>query len=109
MPFSDIPEVPEGLKQTATANPFSIESTGGVYPVFEIGPYTYWALSYIDNRTALAIVVFDSNGQVVKTIERSGARYIYQIERDLANQEIVFIGQSLRTVRVSWAELTSIP
>lgn len=69
---------------------------------------TYLALSYLDNRNAIAICGFDQNGNLVNRINRSGARYINIITLDKYNKQITFIGQSNNKVSVSYSEIEAL-
>ncbi|KAI2462724.1 kinase-like domain-containing protein [Annulohypoxylon bovei var. microspora] len=73
------------------------------HPVLRWGEYTYWPLSYIDNRVSMAIVVIDSAGHIVKTLEAEGARYLKQIQ--VYNLEVRFIGQENQVATLQWRHL----
>ncbi len=62
-------------------------------PVLRWNNYTYWALSYDDNRIELDIVAFNGNNVVVKEIAARGTRYIRRITVDPAGREVTFLGQ----------------
>jgi hypothetical protein len=62
-------------------------------PVLRWGDYTYWALSYDDNRIDLDIVAFDRNNMAVKEIPARGTRYIRRITVDVAAETVTFLGQ----------------
>lgn len=70
--------VPDGLKATALAGPNTLTSAP-VSPVLAIGGFTYWPMSYIDNRVSFCIVSYDPQGTVVQQLETKGARYVYKI------------------------------
>ena len=58
------------------------------YPVLGLGDYTYWPLSYIDNRYDLAIVV-DQHGNIVGTCAANGMRYIQEIQVDAKGKKVI--------------------
>jgi hypothetical protein len=70
--------VPDGLKATALAGPKTLTSAP-VSPVLAIGGFTYWPMSYIDNRVSFCIVAYDPKGTVAQQLETKGARYVYKI------------------------------
>jgi len=74
-------------------------------PVLEWGEVTYWALSHNDNRGGMTILAFDTEGDLVGTWERSGARYIWQITVDEVAETVTFWGQSNFSFSVTWEEL----
>lgn len=92
---------PNGTKVTTDFNGPTYER----YPVLRWGGYTYWPLSYIDNRVCMAIVITDSARNIVKIIQAIGARYIRSIEVHEATLEVSFIGQADRVATVEWTYL----
>lgn len=95
VPKTSHPAIPAGLKITGP-DPFPTVQYKGV---------TFWPYSFIDNRVATALVGYDSNGNVVKTLEKSGARYAESISVDEVNEIVVVTGQASSTVQYTWAEL----
>merc|ERR1712038_2102954 len=71
------------------------------------GDRTFWAFSFHDNRFAFQIVAFDSQGNIVGQWKREGARYLDEIQVDAESRMIVFVGQSKRTVSISFEEILS--
>lgn len=92
---------PDGTKVTTDFNGPPLH----LHPVLQWGEYTYWPLSYIDNRYCMAIVITDSARKIIKTIQASGARYIRNIEVHNATLEVGFIGQADRVATVQWTHL----
>jgi hypothetical protein len=92
---------PEGLKLCTEGSPYPYTS----YPVLLWGGYTYWPLSYIDNRYAMAIVATDQRNNIVRTVPANGARYIRKIEVNAAEQKISFHGQADQVTSLSWQSL----
>ncbi|KAI0893301.1 kinase-like domain-containing protein [Annulohypoxylon nitens] len=93
--------VPDDLKVTLD---FSISQVQ-YHPVLRWGEYTYWPLSYIDNRYAMAVVVTDSVGRIVKTLVADGARYLKEIQVHEETQEVHFVGQANRVATLQWQHL----
>jgi len=54
---------------------------------------------------AMAICAYDSDAQLVKRIDRGGARYIYSTSVDEQRQLVSFVGQSRATIEVSFDDL----
>ncbi|KIK63472.1 hypothetical protein GYMLUDRAFT_72124 [Collybiopsis luxurians FD-317 M1] len=98
------PPPPEDLKYVALSNPDELDSSRE-YPVFILGQYTYWALSYVDNRYAMAILAYDSNGRIVGRWSKQGARYVHRIEFDESNRQVSFVGQGNLSVVFHLSEL----
>jgi len=98
------PVLPEELKATCLLAPEG-SASAPVCPTLVWNGRTYWALSFGDNRSSMAIVAFDDDGNVVERWDREGARYIWQIQIDDAAQTVHFVGQVERTITMSWEEL----
>ncbi|KAI1489167.1 kinase-like domain-containing protein [Biscogniauxia mediterranea] len=92
---------PDDLKVTLDLGNTSIHR----HPVLRWGEYTYWPLSYIDNRVSFAIVVTNSKGEIVKRIPANGARYLREIEVNIKSQEVSFIGQVGQVATLRWNDL----
>lgn len=74
-------------------------------PVLVANGYTYWPLSYIDNRMAIGLAAFNTAGQFVEIWELSGARYAYQMEFLAKKTSIKIRGQANKTVDFSMQRL----
>lgn len=108
VPIRSAPPIPPSLKLTSLKDPNSLESAED-YPVIVWGDYTYWPLSYRDNRFAMCLVAYDLVNEVVhKWEELAGARYVVTVTVDKSRQEITLLGQSSATVTLSWNEIGSI-
>lgn len=105
--YQSCPAVPPDLKLTALQDPNSLDSRA-TYPILALNGITYWPLSYTDNRVGMAIVAFDQAGQQKKRWDKSGARYVWKVEENLANRSINFRGQANQSISVSLDELTSL-
>ena len=73
--------------------------------MLKLGDYTYWPLSYIDNRYAMAIVALDQHGNIVGTCAADGTRYIQEIQVDAKGKEVIFLGQAGSKCTLSWETL----
>ncbi len=76
------------------------------YPVVALGSYTFWPLSYEDDRFVFAVAVADSDMNVINTLEVDGARYIGSIHVDSANRSVNFVGQANATASLAWDTLS---
>ena len=97
--------VPGGTKVTVDIGGPPIQ----LYPVLRWGHYTYWPLSYIDNRVCMAIVITDSARNIIQTLEATGARYINEIQINASTREVYFIGQAGQVATLSWNALFVAP
>jgi hypothetical protein len=97
--------VPGGTKVTVDIGGPPIQ----LYPVLRLGHYTYWPLSYIDNRVCMAIVITDSARNIIETLEVTGARYINEIQINASTREVCFIGQAGQVATLSWNALFVAP
>jgi hypothetical protein len=74
-------------------------------PVVRYQGITTWAYSYIDNRYSMALVKYDGNNNVIGTIEKPGARYVFEALSSARTQTVLFVGQARQRVTATWAEL----
>lgn len=86
MTYTTIKNVPKGLK----VNDFLNRET----TVLKWDTYTIVTYSYIDNRMATELVLYDEDWNVVQTWTHEGVRYIENIEVDIYKGQIKFTGQS---------------
>ncbi|KAJ7722585.1 hypothetical protein B0H14DRAFT_3006310, partial [Mycena olivaceomarginata] len=75
------------------------------YPVLIVGSYTYWPLSYVDNRESLNLVGYDQNKNLISQLELPGTRYIETVIYDPDVGVISLIGQSPAIVTASIAQV----
>lgn len=104
VPIQFLPSIPADLKALSLTSPDTFEPKE-VYPVLRSNSYTYWPLSYADHRMGMAIVVFDSEGNLVKRWDKIGARYIVDITANPTNHAMIFRGESNHYFSMSWSEL----
>jgi len=102
---SAIPFVPSGLKVTCRVSGDVSAPSSATCPVLQVGGLNYWALSYLDNRFAMAFVGLDASGQEAARIDLPGARYVYTITLDSNAELAVVWGQSNNAVAVAWSDL----
>lgn len=93
--------IPDGLKPVALSGPDAgPDKTGS--PVVAVGSFTFWPMSYTDNRMSFGMVMYDPSWNVVSVNEIKGARYIYKITTDGSGDSgnVTFWGQSDQTVQL---------
>ena len=96
--------IPEGMKVTALSGPNGGPVTPG--PVLGVGGFTLWPMSYMDNRVSFGMVMYDLNWNVVNTVEKPGARYVYNITLNTSGAgSVTFIGQADQSVTMSLDEI----
>ena len=98
--------IPDGMKVTALQGPDTLQSANPG-PVLAIGGFTLWPMSYIDNRVSFGMVMYDPEWKVVTTVEKPGARYVYQITKSGEGSEgsVTFSGQANQSVTMSLDEI----
>ena len=97
---------PEGMKVTALQDPNTLQPANPG-PVLGVGGFTLWPMSYIDNRVSFGMVMYDLNWNVVNTVEKPGARYVYQITKNGEGDQrsVTFAGQANQSVTMSLDEI----
>ncbi len=72
-----------------------------------LGGFTYWPMSYIDNRVSFGMVMYDVNWRSIHVLEKPGARYIYQITLDGSGSTgtVTFWGQADQRVTMMLDEI----
>ncbi|MCP3097977.1 hypothetical protein LZ198_03700 [Myxococcus sp. K15C18031901] len=108
VPPTPAPVLPAGTKVTCTQGP-ATGAAAATCPVLRYDGYSYWALSYVDNRVGMAIAAYDASGKLVAQWEKAGARYVYGITVDPANKRVTFAGQSDAKIAVAWDDLVPPP
>ena len=97
--------IPIGMTKVCLQGPDTLDSSD-TCPIVNANGLNFWALSYIDNRVGMAIVAYDSSGNVVDLIEKTGARYIWDISLDATKETLSFHGQSNNMINLKWNDLT---
>ena len=105
VPANSNPPVPAGLKVTCVAASNQGAQPSNICPVVKYEGITTWAYSYIDNRVSLALVSYDSSNNVIRNVEKPGARYIFEALSSLRTSTVLFVGQNKQWVTASWADL----
>lgn len=98
--------IPEGMKVTALQGPDTLQSANPG-SVLGVGGFTLWPMSYIDNRVSFGMVMYDPLWRVVNTVEKPGARYVYQITKNGEGDQgsVTFAGQANQSVTMSLDEI----
>ena len=101
IPTVNAPPRPEGLSLNSLKAPDSTEPSD-TCPVIVWGDYTYWPLSFVDNRYALCLVAYDAAQNVVGRWEFDGYRYIVSATVRESNRTVVLVCQENATLTVTW-------
>lgn len=105
VPAGSAPQAPPGLKFVSLKDPNSLEPSE-TYPVVAWGDYTYWPLSYIDNRVSLCLVAYDAARNAVGQWEMTGARYVFSASVEAESQKLTFVGQAKQTTSIPQTTIT---
>ena len=108
VPSSSAPALPVGMKVTCPQGP-ATGAPAATCPVLHYDGYTYWALSYVDDRVGLAIAAYDSMGKLVARWEKPGVRYVHGITVSPVNRTVTFAGQSDAKLSIAWDDLVPPP
>lgn len=98
-------QISDGMKVTCLAGPNVLTPPSGGCPVLSIGSFILWPFSYIDNRVSFGMVMYDPQGSAISIIEKTGARYIYQITLNVPQNSATFSGQADQSVTMSLDEI----
>lgn len=71
--------------------------------------YTYTALSSAKDDNRMKIVAWDRNRNLVKELEKPGARYLWNITFNAGNQTVTFTRQSNQSVQATLDDLVVRP
>jgi hypothetical protein len=98
--------IPEGMKIVTMAGPNTLQPLP-INLALAVGGFTLWPMSYIDNRVSFGMVMYDLKWQVIGTVEKPGARYIYKITLDGSDAigNATFWGQADQKVTMSLDEI----
>lgn len=105
VPSAEVPSIPAGLQTACINAPVDGAPTSKTCPVIYYGTTKTWVFSYADNRTSFALVTFGANGNVLKNVERPGARYIFDVFSDDHGQKLTLVGQSKNSVVINWSDI----
>ncbi|HEY2071921.1 MAG TPA: hypothetical protein VGG48_20360 [Rhizomicrobium sp.] len=102
LPASSAPTPPPGLKVACMTNGSSLQP-GPTCPAVKYAGMTTWFYSYMDNRVSLAFTTYGPAGNLVRTLEKPGTRYVWQVTSNPANTTITATGQSNTSVSEPWS------
>lgn len=97
-------ELPEGMQFGAAAGPTNLEPAH-IHLVVGLGSFVIWPLSYLDNRMSVALVVYDSNKNIINIVEKPGARFVHNVTVNNADHSVTFWGESNHSVMLTLAEM----
>jgi hypothetical protein len=102
---SDAPPPPAGLQLVCVSIPNNGAAPSTTCPVIQYQGITTWAFSYLDNRVSMALVSYDGSNNVIRNVEKPGARYVFDAESSDYTETVIFFGQAQNHVTATWAEL----
>lgn len=105
VPANSHPPLPPGLQLACIKDAGSGAPTSDTCPVVKYQGVNTWAFSFADNRSSFAIVSFDERGNLLRNVEKPGARYVFDAMTSMPNQTVTFVGQAANFVTVPWSEL----
>ncbi len=103
LPASQAPPAPPGLVANYYLGPDGGQSNTA--PVIQWQGYTYWIYGKFDSDWYMYVLAFDQAGQMVRRVDKSGARYPWRIIVNPEDQTITLYGQAWKTIVCTWAEL----
>ena len=104
VPVNGHPPIPGGMKMDAFFSGSNLNAAPNT-SVLRWGTHTYWVADYVDNRMAMCVLAYDENNQLVKQIPKNGARYMWRMVYDPANQNVICTGQSDLALKFGLSEL----
>jgi hypothetical protein len=93
VPVNGHPPIPGDMKMGAFFSGSNLNAAPNT-SVLRWGTHTYWVADYVDNRMAMCVLAYDENNQLVKQVSQNGARYMWRMVYDPANQNVICTGQS---------------
>ncbi|ESK84353.1 cytochrome p450 [Moniliophthora roreri MCA 2997] len=102
------PPAPKGLKYIHLMDPDTLVDDNAHYPVLTIASYSFWALSYTDNREALAVLAYDEKNILVRQWDFTNVRYLVSITYNPDRRNVVFLGQANHKVTVPIDQLLEV-
>jgi len=93
VPAASHPPVPGDMKLDAFFSGSNLQQASNT-SVLHWGTHTYWVADYMDNRMAMCMLCYDENNRLVKQVSKNGARYMWRMVYDVANQRVACTGQS---------------
>ncbi len=104
VPVNGHPPIPGGMKMDAFFSGSNLNAAPNT-SVLRWGTHTYWVADYVDNRMAMCVLAYDENNQLVKQVPKNGARYMWRMVYDPANQNVICTGQSDLALKFGLSEL----
>ena len=104
VPVNGHPPIPGGMKMDAFLSGSNLSAASNT-SVLRWGTHTYWVADYVDNRMAMCILAFDENNRLVKQVPQNGARYMWRMVYDPANQNVICTGQSNLALKFGLSDL----
>lgn len=104
VPTANHPPVPSDLKIRPSVGPAASDIAPDSQ-VLTLGDYTYWVADYADDRLSMCLLAFDASEQIVKRMEKPGARRVWKMTLDTENRVLTCHGESDRTITATLAEL----
>jgi hypothetical protein len=98
------PPVPGDMKLDAFFSGSNLQQASNT-SVLHWGTHTYWVADYMDNRMGMCMLCYDQNNRLVKQVSKNGARYMWRMVYDVANQRVACTGQSDLAVSFGLSEL----
>ncbi|MBV1776420.1 hypothetical protein KSF73_11945 [Burkholderiaceae bacterium DAT-1] len=100
---ANAPVPPSGMKLACFTDANST-ALSNACPVVSFDGVQYWPFSYMDNRMSIGLVGY-RNGQVVKQLELTGARYAWAISVDAGAESVRISGQANLSASTSWTSI----
>jgi hypothetical protein len=109
VPFASAPaNLPAGAHARCLVSGTTTDSSDTCWVVMW-GRWTYWPLSYDDNRFSILLAPYDADGVPAPggawPMEFKGARYPWLITVDDSAETVTFDGQGTATILVAWDDL----
>lgn len=104
VPTASHPPLPPEFKIDPATGPAAAD-LASESQVLTLGNYTYWAADYVDDRPSICLLAFDADAQLVKQLEKPGARRTWQMTLDSERQAVIIHGAADHTVTATLAEL----
>ena len=102
IPKGQAPQPPQGLQLGCVKISNNGAPTSDTCPVVKFQGVTTWIYSYNDNRMSFALVSYDESGKLLRTVEKQGARYIFDALPSERTNTVVLVGQAQKTVSLPW-------
>lgn len=105
VPVAEAPTPPAGMMAVCLNTPSDGAPLSKSCPVISYGGRKTWIYSYADNRVSFGVVTYDATGKVLQSVEKPGARYVFDVYVGARSSTIVLVGQAKASVEMSWSDL----